>query len=628
MVISNRFIESKVMTKLIFLFKKFLWLLNYFFYVFSPIYFIIHLLFNQLHISNGTLFLIGALVISWRLVGRWFKEFYADIEITPLSALILLVGTILLILINLMVGIDDSHDAYFYHLNIAVPIALYHNVLDIHLYDLISYSQGYPKFGEFLQAFGIQLTHYFWGYGLITVIVIPASYTTTYLLAKRLGLASQYADKVALAYAFNPINITQATTGYIDSIQALYVLANIFLAIRINNLFKLSLLLINLIALLNMKLTGVVIGSLILLLAIISNSQFDFSRKQLLNAILLTLAAYLVGLSHYLMNFIHFKTVTFPFIDLELAKYVANLYTGEGSKLEKIMRLFWSQPDAFEQISLYDATKGAFSILWYPLPIFIFLALLKALRQHDKLFLYLQLLFWLMLILDPTVSMGRYVAYFQFLGFFAVIYWVKDLNFILTSRTVPWLMAILPVSYLMLSSYIIFNPKLGLITRRLAHYQTNRLLVTSASSVARQAFDYYYNVNSYCSGYYWLLKFNQVEVQLTQAQPPGNNYFYLYRNENNECTFTVAHDLSISNRIDYENGPPILKMDNHSLFAAEYCKWCLSEFNCLYAPYYVDKYRVDLSQFPFKSAGEKTATVECLSIDGRLLTNTLKFQID
>jgi hypothetical protein len=616
------------MTKLIAFFKKFLWILNYFLFVFSPIYFIIHLIFNQLNINNGILFLAGALVISFRLCVRWFEELYENIEISGFSTLILFSGTTLLTLINLVVGIDDSHDAYFYHLNIAIPIALYHNVLNIHLYDLISYSQGYPKFGEFLQALGIQLTDYFWGYGLITVVVIPASYTTTYLLATRLGLESQYADKIALTYVFNPINIAQATTGYIDSIQALYVLANILLAIRVNNLFKLSLLLINLIALLNMKLTGVVMGSLILLWAILWNSKVIVSREQLLNAIVLTITAYLVGLSHYLMNFIHFKTLAFPFIDLEFAQYVANLYTGEGSKLEKVIRLFWSQPATFEQISLYDTTKGAFSILWYPLPIFIGLALVKAIRKKDKLFLYLQSLFWLMLILDPTVSMGRYVAYFQFLGFFAVIYWLKDLNLVFATKRMLWLITILPISYLVLSSYIIFNPKLGLITRRLAYYGENRLLITSAKSVARQAFSYYYDINSYCSGYYWFLKFNQVEVQLTQGKPQNGNYFYLYRDENKKCTFAIAHDLRIKNQINYENGRPFFEMNNHSLFATEYCKWCLSEFNCLYAPYYVDKYRVDLSQFPFKSAGEKTATVECLSMEGQLLKDTLKFQID
>lgn len=616
------------MTKLIVLFKKFLWILNYFLFVFSPIYFIIHLIFNQLHINNGILFLAGALIISFRLFGRWFKELYENIEISGFSTLILLLGTILLTLINLVVGVDDSHDAYFYHLNTAIPIALYHNVLNIHLYDLISYSQGYPKFGEFLQALGIQLTDYFWGYGLITVVVIPASYTTTYLLAKRLGLESQYADKVALTYAFNPVNIAQATTGYIDSVQALYVLTNILLAIRVNNLFKLSLLLINLIALLNMKLTGVVIGSLILLWAILWNRKVIIKRDQLLNAMILTIAAYLVGLSHYLMNFIHFKTLTFPFIDLEFAQYVANLYTGEGSKLEKVIQLFWSQPATFEQISLYDTTQGAFSILWYPLPVFIGLALVKAIRKKDKLFLYLQSLFWLLLILDPTVSMGRYVAYFQFLGFFAVIYWLKDLNFVFATKRMLGLITILPISYLVLSSYIILNPKLGLITRRLAYYGENRLLITSATSVAKQAFSYYYDINSYCSGYYWFLKFNQVEVQLTQGKPQSGNYFYIYRDENKKCTFAIAHDLRIKNQINYENGRPFFEMNNHSLFATEYCKWCLSEFNCLYAPYYVDKYRVDLSQFPFKTAGEKAATVECLSMDGKLLKDTLKFQID
>ncbi|NJO16756.1 MAG: hypothetical protein HC877_13725 [Thioploca sp.] len=616
------------MTKLIDLFKKCLWILNYFLFVFSPIYFIIHLIFNQLHIKNSVLFLAGALVISFRLLSRCFKELYENIEIPVFSTIILCLGTILLTLINLLVGVDDSHDAYFYHLNTAIPIALYHDILDIHLYDLISYSQGYPKFGEFLQALGIQLTNYFWGYGLITVIVIPASYTTTYLLATRLGLESQYADKVALTYAFNPINIAQATTGYIDSIQALYVLTNILLAIRINNLFKLSLLLINLIALLNMKLTGVVMGSLIFLLAIFWNRKVIVSRDQLLNAIVLTIAAYLVGLSHYLMNFIHFRTLAFPFIDLEFAQYVANLYTGEGSKLEKIIQLFWSQPTAFEKISLYDTTQGAFSILWYPLPIFIGLALVKAIRRKDKLFLYLQALFWLLLILDPAVSMGRYVAYFQFLGFFAVIYGLKDLNFIHATKMLPWVTAILPISYLVLSSYILFNPKLGLITRRLAYYGENRLLITSATSVARQAFSYYYDINSYCSGYYWFLKFNRVDVQLTQGKPQSENYFYIYRDEHKKCTFTIAHDLSIKNQINYENGRPFFEMNNHSLFATEYCKWCLSELNCLYAPYYVDKYRVDLSQFPFKSAGEKAATVECLSLEGQLLKDTLKFQVN
>ena len=615
------------MTKLISIFSNFLWVISYFFFVVTPVYFIIHLIFNYLSISNSILFLIGTFLISWRLLPYYLSELYEPVEISKFATIALLLGTTLLIFISLVVGIDESHDAYFYHLNTAVPIALYHQLSNFHLYDLVSYSQGYPKFGEFLQAIGIQLTNYFWGYGVITALVIPASYTITYLLAKRLGLESQYADKVALTYAFNPINVAQATTGYIDSLQALYVLANLLFAIRLNTRFKFIVLLLNVIALLNIKFTGIVIGSLILLFAILVNSKFILDKRHLFSYAFGAIIAYIIGLSHYFSNFINFNTLTFPFIDLKMAKFIANIWTIQGNKLEKIVALFWSFPKSFAHISLYDTPLGAFSILWYPLPMFIFLALIKAFLQRDYLFLSIQGLFWLLLILDPTVAMGRYVTYFQFLGFFSAIYLLKNLvTFISPNKTLS-LITLLPFAYLVLGSYIIFNPELGRITRRLAHYQENRLLITSLQSTSKQTFDYYYNINSPCSGYYWLLKFNQVEVQLTQDKPKTPNYFYIHHDKG--CTFSFAHeDLSIHNRIYYDNEKRYLEMNSRNLFAAESCKWCLSEYNCLYAPFYADQYTIDLFMLPFQSPGEKEVRVECLSIDGQVISDIVRFQVN
>lgn len=599
------------------MFKKFLWGLHTFFFVFSPLYFLLHLLFNVLGITNPFLLLACSLSMIWfATLHTPFEEIDA-IEISKISSISLFLGTLLLTFITLKVGIDDSTDSYFYHLNSTIPIALFHDVLNTHLFDLIGFSQGYPKFGEFLQALFINLTDQFWSYGLTSVLVIPASYTTSFLLAKKLGLSHPSADAVALCYAFNPINVAQATTGYVDSTLSLYALGSILFAFKVVHFRHFILLLLNLIALLNIKLTGISMSIMILGFSVLWNRKF--LAQDWMSYLFAATALYFIGFFHYLVNFIHYGTFIFPFIDFEFAKYTSQIYIGFEDLGHKIITLFWSIPQPFAHISQYDARQGALSPLWYPLPLFMGLALVKALKIKDKGFLTIQALLWTLLLIDPVISSARYVAYFQLAGFLASFY-------LLPPHILPWIRYVLPLAYLSLGNYIIFNQELGTLKRRLVYYEQNRLLLESIESTSRRAFNYYYDLNSFCSGYYWLLRYKQLDVQLLQDQPHGENYFYLYRNAQGQCAVTLNHNLNTQTYAYQLNDTPYLDITVTTPSALEYCKQCISEYGCSYIPFYVHKHTQNLSDtFLFKTEGEKELTLECQSIDGKNIKETFKF---
>jgi len=599
--------------------KIFLRGLHYFFFIFSPVYFMVHLLLNLLGFANQVLFLILTLLITVTTFHSLVDEI-DTLEISKVSNIFLSLGTLLMSVIALKVGIDDSTDTYFYHLNSTIPIALYHDLLNTRLYDLIGFSQGYPKFGEFLQAIFVELTNHFWSYGLASVLVIPASYTVTYLLARKLGLNQAYADLVGLAYAFNPINIAQATTGYVDSTFSLYILGASLLVLQAVNFPRLVLLLINLVALLNIKFTGIPSSLILFLASIIWHRKRIIQSRQIMSYLLVSIAIYFIGGTHYFTNLIKFGTFIFPYLDWSLAQITLNSH--EVSKWEKLINLFWSLPQPFAQIAKYDVTLGAFSFLWYPMPFFILLAVLKAIRVKDQAFLGVQGLFWLLLLLDPTTSWGRYVAYFQFAGIIAIFYLLKEHS----QRATVFILTILPVAYISLGGYILFNPELGLVTRRLAYYEQNRVLLASIDSTMRKAFSYYYDVNSFCTGYYWLLKFKQLEVKLTQNQPTVDNYFYIHRKDG-QCAVAIHHNLKTTTHAYSTHDTQYLDITVTSPFALEYCKQCVSEYGCSYVPFYVHQYTQDLSHsFPFEKAGEKELTLECLSLDGNLIKEQFKFQ--
>ncbi len=587
------------------------------FTLFFPLYFLTHLLFNLLGITNPWLFLPLSLILFLKLLPT-FHDLYEDLDISPFSAIVLTLAVLILILINFKIGLDDSTDTHLYHLNTAFPILLYHDLLTPQFYDLIGYSQGYPKFGEFIQANFIQLTHHFAGYGLASILVIPASYTTTYLLAKTLGFDRRLADPVALIYAFNPIHIAQATTGYLDSLQSLYILITLLLALKTTTLNRLPLFLLSTIALLNIKFTGGLLSLSLLLLHLIWNGVHFRHHKQ--HYLLLTGAFWTLGSSHYLNNLLHFGTLIYPFIDLKLAYFTLNQYVGTDTLLTQLAKLFWSPPSSLPTLSLYDVRQGAFSYLWYPFPFLILITLFKASIQRAYLILTVQAILLLFLLLDPGLPWGRYVTYYQVAGFIALIFLFPK----------PWLAYLFSTAYLGLALYSLTNPELGLIKRRIDFYQANHILLDSIKSTRRLSFNYYYDFNSYCSGFYWLLRHHQLPVHpitdpsLLHGQ---TNYFYLHRNAQNQCHFTLQHNLQTS--IQAHTLPPQTYIDitvtNTS--ALNYCQQCVSDYGCWYVPYYVGKHTLDPSQqFQFETPGLKELKWRCQTIEGKILEKSIPFQ--
>lgn len=592
-----------------------------FFFLFAPLYFVTHLFFNVFHIVNPTLFLF----ISLLLTGYFYKNcqslFIEEIEaIPPTIQIILAILTLLLIAINFLVGIDDSGDAYFYHLNIAVPLALSHNVFDYSLYDLDSYSEGYPKFANFLQAIAIAWTGYFWGYGLISILIIPCSFIVVYKLARQLQFLPQQSAWIGLLYACNPINISQATTGYIDTIQSIYVLVLMMLACYPASLAVFSLFLLNIVVLVNIKFTGLLLGASLFGFYLLLNR--DFLLKQWQKGLGLCVIAGGFAVLHYAHNWLTYGTLVFPFIDSAFAKVIADLYIVQEGYFARLLRLFWTVPQSLSVLAIYDTVHGAFSFLWYPLPLFILFAWFKAIYQRNTYFIAILGIFCFLLALDPVLSIGRYVVYFQCIGFLALAY--------VLSPRYQWILPLLTIAYLTLAGYSLLNPETGIVQRRLAYFAQRQVFLQSIQSQRRQFFDFYYDINAACPGYYWLLRFYQVPVKLVETPPQGDNFFYIHRKEYQQHCEVDTHFLAaIDAQIQQTEQGKTLKLSAKNPAAQENCQLCVSEYGCLYLPFHIYTMTINLSHvFHFQTAGEKQLQLTCRALNGDLTEKTLKWTVE
>ncbi|EIJ43404.1 hypothetical protein BegalDRAFT_2561 [Beggiatoa alba B18LD] len=594
-------------------------------FIFAPSYFINQLIFNALQLTTPLLWLASSSVISFFIYQRYQGNIFPYLtEINTIPVFIhwvLFFITLILISITLVVGIDDSSDAYFYHLNIATPISLFQNLFEYSYYDLDSYSQGYPKYANFLQAFAMTGTGYFWAYGLISVLVIPCSFWIVYSLARQLTLSVSAAAWVGLIYALNPINIAQATTGYIDTIQSLYILALITLALRPATKLHLTLFLLNLIVLVNIKFTGILLGAGLFGFYSVLHWRFFWTQWRIAGIFIGVAGS--IALLHYLHNWFTFGTLVFPFIDSAFAKVIAELYIKPETYSHRFITLFWTVPESLSVLAVYDTVHGAFSFLWYPFPFFIFLALVKTgLRREFKLFAVFSI-FCLLLALDPVVSIGRYVAYFQCAGFLALAY-------LLPTRYARGLIVV-AMSYLLLTGYILLNPETGHIARRSAYAEQRQAFLNSIQSQRRQAFDFYYNINAACAGYYWLMRFYQVPVKLVENPPNEGNFFYIHRpTYQQHCEVITHYQADIGAKLTQTaQGQTLLILSAKNPAAQENCQLCISEYGCLYLPFHIYTMTINLSQvFQFKMAGEKNLTLTCRAIDGKVLEKSLQWHVN
>lgn len=581
--------------------RLFLLGLFYLGFFFVPLYFLNYLVFNVLDITNPTLITFSSVLISLYLA--YNNPLYHDIQPSVLSSVFLTIVTAILTVINFKVGIDATNDSYLYHLNIVFPIHFHHHLLEPQFFDLDSYSQGYPKYTEFLQSLSVSLTHNFWGYGLASILVIPASYVVTFFISKKLGFTSTQADLIALTYSINPVNITQATTSYVDSTQSLYLLSSILFLLNIKTTFSLVVFLISIVALLNIKFTGITLSFILLTFAFIWH--FNLFKKHWLKYSSLGFVILLIASAHYINNFINFNTFVYPFIDFDMARQIANLYVPEQTKLEKLITLFWVTPNT----TWYALLQGTWSFLWYPMPFLLLLALIQAIYQRNTLFWLLTLLLCTCLLLDPVLSMGRYVSYFQFIGFAAFVYVFRAYRLI-------WMM---PVAYFALSLYIIANPYTSMITSRLNQYQQYQIFFDTILSAKARGFQYFYHINSGCSGYYWYLRYYQHDVQLVASKPQGDNFFYIDSDPDAEqCRIRAFYKVKPNFSVQAKNDALFFAphIDNPS--ALKHCKACITDYGCMYIPMQIYNSPFDITRIMPNAQQATTMSVECEAIEGQI----------
>ena len=601
--------------------RKLLSSLSVGYFLFLPLFFLVHLIFNSIGITQ--FWLLFAITIGLSFWGVSQRHLVVPLEgIEGKASLGIGFITVFLLLANFLVGVDHASDSYLYHLNTAFPISLYHDVFSHQWFDLNHYSVGYPKFAEFIQANFLQLTHHPYGYGMASVLVIPASYIVSFIFARHFNVSISNAKIIAFTYAINPINIAQATTGYIDTLHALYVLVCIVLALKARTKGLWILFLLNLAVLTNIKFTGVLLFPVILVFACIWQRHIIFNKKHRLFYLLVTPVVLSLGGIHYLHNLSAFATPVYPFIDSALATKIAYLYTPATGKLSGILDLFWQIPTPFSQFVLYDALQGAFSILWYPMPVFILIVMGISIYQKQYQLSSIYLLFILLLLIDPVPSIGRYVSYFQLLGFFSFIYLVAEFKLI---QKIVWL---LPAAYVCVAAFILVGTEVSLLPQRQHHAQHIAPLLNQINSIKQQAIPIYYNIQSGCSGYYWLARFNGLAVQqVTHVPVEDKNYLFITETAAKKCIIQHSNNVMVEATLQQTTvDSPLLYVNITPPAVIKDCKICISEYGCMYLPAHMYRMELNLKHlFNFSSTEEKSLNLVCKTQENQIIEKKLIF---
>jgi hypothetical protein len=323
----------------------------------------------------------------------------------------------------------------------------------------------------------------------------------------------------------------------------------------------------------------------------------------------------LTGAVHYLVNLARFRTPVYPFIDRRLATalYGGYYYPEQTGKLEQIRELFWGWPNRLLDIASFDSVQGAFSFLWYPVPLFIVVSMIIAWREGNRPFLIMQGVLVGMLLCDPAPAIGRYTMWYQGAGFLSTA--------LVAQRVRAFrLIYLAPLAYAGLAAYMLVAPR-GLLEDR--RQLGRRFAVLEGISRPTAEVQYYYDIYSPCSGYYWYLRYRNV-VPRVVAKPPRaeevGSHVYIAADHRRNCWTALVHQADVDLRVA-QRGPTGLWLDVRvkDPFAMRECTICGSDYGCMYLPR-------DLSTpLRFPTAGQKAVRVHCTTWDGQRIERRAEF---
>lgn len=373
----------------------------------------------------------GAKIFSSYFVslGKTFSTFRHDLRGDPASCVVITLA-VLFVAWVIFLGIifpATDWDGNGYHLAFVGDLIQNHNFYDVP--SSLPWLIGYPKGGEFIQAWSVLVSHNDTFADLTQVPFLLLAVYALYEVAASFGVDKKHARFSALLFVFLPIVLNQLKTAYIDVMFCAAFFGGLAIVLQ-KQLSKLDLILIGILfsLLISIKSTGAYfVAALFLMLAWRLYRLHGKNVKQYMRPLLLLATPMTFGLYWYVKDLIAYSSPIYPF-GLQFGgrtifpgiNYQTWSVAATGLPHGYLQRLWfvWTEQGAGSGFAYnYDSNFTGFGPLWFVILIPAFLASLYiAVRKRNLPYLAVSVIIGAIFIIYPTNFSTRYTMFITALG--------------------------------------------------------------------------------------------------------------------------------------------------------------------------------------------------------------------
>lgn len=366
-----------------------------------------------------------------------------------------------IIFLGLIFPVTDF-DGNSYHLTFIGYMIQNHNFFDVHT--SLSWLVGYPKGGEFIQAWTVLISH---NDALVDLTQLPflgLGIYALYEVAKKIGAKKSEAGFAALLFVFLPIVLNQLKTSYVDVMLASLFFAGLAMVIQSRKKI-LDYLIIGIILslIIAVKSTGFLFVFILMSLLLIQlYGQYRTGFKKYLKPLLLTGTPLWFGLYWYVKNYIIYGSPLYPFgykiagmqifpgkTFQEFAAEAVQNTALPRACLKRIWFVWTEQKDWFGCFYNYDTNYAGLGPIWFIVLIpAAIVSIYIAIKKRNSLYLLITSLIVGLFAIYPSNYYSRYTMFITatgILGLSLVLSYVRSI----TKNAVKALLIILAASVLL-----------------------------------------------------------------------------------------------------------------------------------------------------------------------------------
>lgn len=385
----------------------------------------------------------------------------------------ILVLTLICVLWIIFLGIifpATDFDGNSYHLTYVGYLIQNHNIFDAST--SLGWLTGYPKGGEFIEAWSVIIAHKDTFADLSQIPFLLLGVYALYEAAVTLGSDKRHARFAALLYAFVPVVLNQLKTTYVDVMLCSLFIAGLAMIIR-RKLSKLDLVLIGIIfsLVLSIKSSGLLF-IIVFMPLLIWNLYQDRGRaiKKYMQPALLIVGPMTFGLYWYIKNLILYHSPLYPFgykvgnttifPGIDLKKFIDGALTTLTSlphgSLQRIWFVWTEQKDWFGCMYNYDTDYAGLGPVWFIVLIpAVIISIYFAVKKRNHLLLAVMATVIGLFIVYPTDYYSRYTMFIVSIGVIALGFALSNIGKV-TARVIK-LLALLLALYVIGTNYTLCN---------------------------------------------------------------------------------------------------------------------------------------------------------------------------